>query len=273
MRFILKHDTLENWEKVNPVLMEAEIVSVKEDGFYSLALGDGTNPFKKLPRIKLQEGLSLKLDHCGNGRIKIRVIEDISGEEEKILAKEKKEMSDNYAVINGRRIKLTDEQVKALGVETRKNPFERVADGDPYYYIAPDNYIYRVYENYDQCNYDAYYNVNYFNDKDFANQVALHQLLYRKLLKFAYDNKCEDTAEWNGVLNYTYDNTCENTAEWSKRKQHYSVRYSYEDSTFVVFCQYDNKGQDVYFSSEEAAKRAIEEVIKPFMEEHPEFGW
>ena len=58
-------------------------------------------------------------------------------------------MSDNYAVINGKRIELTDEQVKALGIE-RKNPFERVADGDPYYYIATDNYIHSVHENYDQ---------------------------------------------------------------------------------------------------------------------------
>ena len=34
-------------------------------------------------------------------------------------------MNENYAVINGKRIELTDEQVKALGIE-RKNPFERV---------------------------------------------------------------------------------------------------------------------------------------------------
>ena len=39
-------------------------------------------------------------------------------------------MSKNYAIINGKRIELTDEQVKALRVETRKNPFERVAMGD-----------------------------------------------------------------------------------------------------------------------------------------------
>ena len=45
---------------------------------------------------------------------------------------------------------------------------------------------------------EAYYNgINYFNGKQFAKQVALHQLLYRKLLKFAYDNECEDTAEWD----------------------------------------------------------------------------
>ena len=36
-------------------------------------------------------------------------------------------MSDNYAVINGRRIKLTDEQAKTLGTK-RKNPVENVGD-------------------------------------------------------------------------------------------------------------------------------------------------
>lgn len=36
----------------------------------------------------------------------------------------------NYAVINGKRIELTDEQVKTLGVEVRKNPFERIDRGE-----------------------------------------------------------------------------------------------------------------------------------------------
>ena len=30
---------------------------------------------------------------------------------------------------------------------------------------------------------------------------------------------------------------------------------------------------DVYFSSEEGAKRAIKEVVEPFMKDHPEFVW
>lgn len=257
MRFILKHDTLENWEKANPVLMEAEIVSVKEDGFYSLAIGDGTNPFKKLPRIKLREGLSLKLDHCGNGRIKIRVIEDISGEEEKILAKEKKEMSENYAVINGKHIELTDEQVKVLGVATRKNPFERAnpdAD-DKYYYIRVSGDVaeyHDVNDNGDRLLYEA---SNYFNDKQFAEQVALHQLLYRKLLKFAYDNGFEDTAKWDG------------------NNSHWAIRYNDNFNKFDSYCQNSYKARDVYFSSEEGAYRAIHEVVEPFMKEYPEFVW
>lgn len=163
-------------------------------------------------------------------------------------------MSDNYAVINGKRVELTDEQVKALGIE-RKNPFERVADGDPYYYIATDSYIHSVHENYDQCNYDAYYSVNYFNDKDFANQVALHQLLYRKLLKFAYDNGLEDDQTWNKV-------NC-----------HYYIGYNINEDRFYVDVTVAFKHNDVWFSSRDSANRAIKEVVEPFMKEHPDFVW
>lgn len=183
-------------------------------------------------------------------------------------------MNENYIVINGKKIELTEEQLKQLGIEPekkRKNPFKRVK-GKEYYCIDDEEIcMYRDYGNSNDKS--SYKQANYFNDEAFAKQVALHQLLHRKLLKFAYDNECEDTAEWNCMLNPTYDSTCENTVEWSKRKQHYSVRYSYEDSAFIVFCQYDYKDQAVYFSSKEAAKRAINEVVEPFMKEHPDFVW
>ena len=103
-------------------------------------------------------------------------------------------MSDNYAVINGERVELTDEQVKALGIK-RKNPFKRVNEDEKYYFIESSgdvsSFLYAK-DCTDRMLFDA---VNYFNDEAFANQVALHQSLYRKLLKFAYDNGCEDTAE------------------------------------------------------------------------------
>ena len=40
------------------------------------------------------------------------------------------------------------------------------------------------------------------------------------------------------------------------------------------YCHRGRKNEnDVYFSSEEGAKRAIHEVVEPFMEEHLEFVW
>lgn len=162
-------------------------------------------------------------------------------------------MSDNYAVINGKRVELTDEQLKALGIE-RKNPFERVNYNEAYYFVKKDGSV-SSYTNandgIDRMLYDA---TNYFNDKEFANQVALHQLLYRKLLKFAYDNGLEDN-------------------EWNDRNDHWYIFYSYADECFD--CVHNNgfKSQSVYFSSPEGASRAIKEVVEPFVKEHPEFVW
>lgn len=163
-------------------------------------------------------------------------------------------MSDNYAVISGKRIELTDEQVKALGIE-RKNPFERVAKGGAYYTVLSSGSVSRM-EDYldwrDDSRYDA---ANYFNDEDFAEQVALHQLLYRKLLKFAYDNECEDNQTWNKV-------NC-----------HYYIGYNINEDRFCANVALAFKHNDVWFCSRDSAERAIKEVVEPFMKEHPEFVW
>lgn len=165
-------------------------------------------------------------------------------------------MSDNYAVINGKRIELTDEQVKTLGIE-RKNPFERVNGDvdDKYYYIraSADVSDHRdINDNTDKLLYKV---SNYFNDRAFANQVALHQLLYRKLLKFAYDNECEDNQTWNKV-------NC-----------HYYIGYNINEGRFYTDATVAFKHNDVWFCSRDSANCAIDEVIKPFMKEHPEFVW
>lgn len=162
-------------------------------------------------------------------------------------------MSDNYAVINGKRIELTDEQVKALGIK-RKNPFERATAHNEYYYIIAENQV-DTYTDMSDAVDDRLYSVcNYFNDKSFANQVALHQLLYRKLLKFSYDNECEDK-EWNGT------------------NDHWLILYYPLNDDFVIANVQCVKEYTVYFSTEEGASRAINEVIRPFMKEHPDFVW
>lgn len=164
-------------------------------------------------------------------------------------------MSDNYIVINGKRTELTDKQLKALGIEVRKNPFERVAKGNAYYKITGYGNVDNFREDGDSTDQALYDGVNYFTDESVAQQVALHQLLYRKLLKFAYDNGLEDDKPWD----------CDN--------KHYHVYYSHAYKTFTAELNYEGKHAGVYFPSPEAAKQAIEEVIEPFMKEHPEFVW
>lgn len=159
----------------------------------------------------------------------------------------------NYAMINGKRIELTDEQVKILEIK-RKNPFERVTKGNVYYKITGYGNVDDSREDGDSTDQALYDEVNYFNNDSVAQQVALHQLLYRKLLKFSYDNDCEDE-EWNGT------------------NDHWLIVYYQLNDDFVISNVQCIKDYTVYFSTEEGASRAINEVIRPFMKEHPEFVW
>lgn len=165
-------------------------------------------------------------------------------------------MSENYIVINGKKIELTEEQLKQFGIETKPNPFGRTNDpGGEYFYTDAFGSVSVGSEEY-SCVWKNLRNAaNYFNDKQFANQVALHQMLYRKLLKYTYDNGYEDTLEW-----YRYN-------------QHWVIRYNEDLNKFVSYCQVGYKAQGVYFSSKEGAEQAIAEVVEPFMKEHPEFVW
>lgn len=165
-------------------------------------------------------------------------------------------MSENYIVINGKKIELTEEQLKQLGIETKPNPFGRTNDPcGKYFYTDAFGSVSVGSEEY-SCAWKNLRNAaNYFNDKQFANQVALHQMLYRKLLKFAYDNGIEDTSEWDGC------------------NQHWAIRYNGTLNKFIAHYQRGYKAQGVYFSSEKGVEQAIAEVVKPFIKEHPEFVW
>lgn len=163
-------------------------------------------------------------------------------------------MNNNYAVINGIHVELTDEQVKTLGIK-RKNPFERVVHGNKYYRVTEYGEIGDLTEDSDYTDQYLYAGVNYFNDEFFANQVALHQLLYRELLKFSYDNECEDNQAWNKV-------NC-----------HYYISYSIDEDRFYADVTTSFKHEDVWFCSRDSANCAIKEVIEPFMKEHPDFVW
>lgn len=167
---------------------------------------------------------------------------------------------ENYIVINGKKAELTEEQLKQLGinVEVKKETlFTRNHDPKGLYWsISSTGGIMSQHE--DNASFDdaLYENVNYFNDYKFAKQVALQQLLYRKLLKYAYESDAI-------VTDWTDPNS-----------QKYFISKSMKKNTFHVnWNTMIKSGCEVYFTSKEVTERAIEDVVKPFMEEHPEFVW
>lgn len=166
---------------------------------------------------------------------------------------------DNYIVINGKKAELTEEQLEKLGIEVEKkrnNPFNsELKDRDIYYYntysgITDKHYIGDVRD------YINMSHANSFNDRGFANQVYLHELLNRKLLKYAWDYEAEDE-DWKLETN-----------------SHYYITFNTETKCFEIGISYIYKSAStVYFSSADVARKAIDYVIKPFMEKHKDFVW
>ena len=166
-------------------------------------------------------------------------------------------MSENYIVINGKKAELTEEQMKQLGInvkEKKETLFIRHSD-ESYWYINAMNSVTSHHDYNDDFDNVVYDNVNYFNDYKFARQVALHQLLYRKLLKYAYENDAVN--DWSNLNSEKY----------------FITKNISNDRVFVTFNNTLKHSGVVYFNNDEVAKQAIEDVILPFMVKHPEFVW
>lgn len=166
--------------------------------------------------------------------------------------------NENYIVINGKKAELTDEQLKQLGINVevkKETPFTRHSD-ETYWSINTMNSVVSLHDYNSDLDNAIYDNVNYFNDYNLAEQVALHQLLYRKLLKYAYENDAV-VNDWNDLD--------------SKK---YLIVKPIDDNKFHIDWNHRIKHVcSIYFNTKEVAEQAIKNVIEPFMKEHPDFVW
>ena len=172
---------------------------------------------------------------------------------------------ENYIIINGKKAELTKEQLEKLGIKPkRNNPFDRAEHSMNYYIPSNDGKVLPTRETGGYFDNLVYDNAFYFNDKAFAEQVALHQLLYRKLLKYSWDNEAEDV-EWDKAED----------VEWHNSNRHFCIvknKYAYVQFRTEVENRVKTQGV-VYFSKREIAEKAIGDVVKPFVKEHPNFRW
>ena len=130
-----------------------------------------------------------------------------------------------------------------------KNPFDRVNNNELYYLLDSDDIVTEIIEENEAFDDKQYGCSNYFNDKKFAEQVMLHQLLYRKLLKFKFERDNPITRD-----RYFY--------------------ISKDKSVRVEISDFKNKNCNcVYFNSLATANLAIEDIVKPFLKDHPDFIW
>lgn len=155
-------------------------------------------------------------------------------------------MNENYIFIDGKKYLLTE-------VQEKDNPFYvlKVPRGELYFYIdEEDNVTGGCQQDISFIN-TRFKIANYFKDADFAKQIALEQTLRRLLIKY----------------------TC--SCEVKPHDLVYRIKYDSIEKKYKVASDYPSQIDlfQVYFNTRKDAENAIEEVIKPFMKEHPDFIW
>lgn len=162
-------------------------------------------------------------------------------------------MKEIKLTIEGKEITLTPEQIKALGIDIDDGCVcDRVEAGEVYFYVNSNDEE-RLVRQSNDCKDEKLFNCgNYYRDKSYAKQVALHQKLNNLLRR--YSEQHSGDAPWDGDY------------------EHYMIMFDTLSNTYVVDCYCMSKGiGTVYFHSYEVAEQAIKEVVKPFMKEHPDF--
>lgn len=154
------------------------------------------------------------------------------------------------SVINALEVAVEAIENKEDSEKLNKTPFDRVKERGWYCVIGLKNETLDEWEDNDIFDDKQYECSNYFNDKDFAKQVMLHQLLYRKLLKFKLQR---DNPIMRERLYYI-----------SKDKNALRIKFSEPN---------DENCNCVYFNSLQVAKQALADVVEPFLKEHPDFIW
>ena len=166
-------------------------------------------------------------------------------------------MDDNYIMLNGKKVPLTDEQVSALlgGKETecaKVDPFERKML-QRYFYISDRGEVFNEDDHNLQCGKKRYNVGNYCRDYEIMKQRSMHETLNRLLWRYS---------EQHGGDN-----------EWDNENGHYCIAVRNGTVQACVAYFYGKIDGTIYFMDFDTAQAAIEDVVKPFLAEHPDFVW
>lgn len=153
---------------------------------------------------------------------------------------------ENYLVLNGKRIDLTQEQIKQLGLEIKKkSPFDRVENED-YFFIDYTGNIDCFTDN-QYTDERLFITANYCTDKELLTARSKEEILSRLLWRFSMENG-GDGIDWQD----------KNQAKW------HILHDKFNDKWITTYQIMHGVSGAVYFIDVEVAQRAIDEIVKPF---------
>lgn len=155
--------------------------------------------------------------------------------------------------INDKEIEISEEQIEKL--TEKKNPFARAEEGERFWCISEKGKVVKMWRETceDDFGKDRYKVGNYCLDYDLLQQQAYRETLNRLLWRWQYEN--------------------DEPVDWEKPTDKFHIVFDVKFNTFCCDSGTYVKRTFVNFSSKEKAEQAIEEIVKPFMKEHPDFVW
>lgn len=163
-------------------------------------------------------------------------------------------MNENYIMINGKRLDLTDEQLKQLGIEVTNNKRWRANDGY-YWFVTSEGISCDTWDCEDDEHNFRFYSHNYFETEEEANKYASVLNTEMLLMKYADEhNEKEITPDIETERYFIYwDFTC--------------------DEIRVKNLMLSMMPRTVYFSSESIAHNAIEAIGTDRIVEYLTYAW
>ena len=103
---------------------------------------------------------------------------------------------------------------------------------------------------------DLFDTANYCTDKDIIMQRAMHEKLNRLLWRFSMEND-GDKIDWKDF----------------KKSKWFIFLDKLRDELLVSDYTYTNLYGVIFFYTKTIAEKALDEIVKPFIKEHPDFVW
>lgn len=160
-------------------------------------------------------------------------------------------MSENYIVINGKRVELTEEQMKQLGIEVKRNRRWRAEKGGRYWLVTDRGTIAWCNEDDSNIADNRYYSHNYFQTNDEAYDYA-RVLETEMLLKTYADEHNEEFGDFKYYFFWS------GTTDWARIDS--VTSYAYRPRT-------------IFFSSKEIIADAIKEIGADRIKEYLIYEW
>lgn len=165
-------------------------------------------------------------------------------------------MGENYIMLNGKRVDLTDEQLEKLGLNNYIDDCFELVKNKTYYSINGLGEVVSMKGSISNIEKQLYSVANYCTDKKILKQRALHEILDRLLWRFSMQND-GDKIDWSDY------NTTKYRIYFDNENKGFSIDSN--QSYIMTGC--------TYFNTIEIAQRAIDEIILPFIKKHPDFVW